>query len=323
LLRARAPIPKKMASCSSAHLSSVRPCWSVCQDLCRSGFSCLWCKTFASFLIALCLSAALCFLRAPGCWGNVAGLFCHHVQLERATAVPVLRGSRLERRHLCHALHRWLATWRYHRRSFYLFVCSDLTGVERRRRCRSRVFLAPACYSSQPVGLASVSRGTFCDHSWDIAYIELVLLYDVGCTWALSACRLSWSPRHLLTLLWLAGTWAAMMYMGKEGYVSAARQVMQLSREILQGVRTIPELKVLGEPAMSVICFAAAKPSLNIFNVGDAMTNRGWSLSVMQNPVRGPPARLIVCTLKVHPCTLFANGTWTLRFVQSLKSGLP
>ena len=80
--------------------------------------------------------------------------------------------------------------------------------------------------------------------------------------------------------------------------MSAARQVMQLSREILQGVRTIPELKVLGEPAMSVICFAASKPSLNIFNVGDAMTNRGWSLSVMQNPVRGPPAGLTCAQTK-------------------------
>ena len=148
-MRARAPIPKKMASCSSAHLSSVRPCWSVCQGLCRSGFSCLWCKTFASFLIAMCLSAALCFLRAPGCWGNVAGLFCHHVQLERATAVPVLRGSGLERRNLCHALHRWLATWRNHRRLF-LFVCLLRSDGFRKTTQMSLEGFACACLLASP-----------------------------------------------------------------------------------------------------------------------------------------------------------------------------
>jgi sphinganine-1-phosphate aldolase len=93
----------------------------------------------------------------------------------------------------------------------------------------------------------------------------------------------------------IAGTWAAMMYMGKEGYVNAAKEVMKMSSAILEGVRSIPQLKVLGEPAMSVICFAAAKPSLNIFNVGDAMTNRGWSLSVMQNP-----SAIHICVTYIH-----------------------
>ena len=40
----------------------------------------------------------------------------------------------------------------------------------------------------------------------------------------------------------IAGTWAAMMYMGREGYVSAAREVMQMSKAIQKGVRSIPEV---------------------------------------------------------------------------------
>jgi sphinganine-1-phosphate aldolase len=110
----------------------------------------------------------------------------------------------------------------------------------------------------------------------------------------------------------IAGTWAAMMYMGKNGYVQAAKEVMKLSQEILQGVRTIPELVVLGEPAMSVICFAAAKPSLNIFNVGDAMTNRGWSLSVMQNP-----SSIHICVTYIHT----RDGA-AARFVSDLRDAV-
>ena len=93
----------------------------------------------------------------------------------------------------------------------------------------------------------------------------------------------------------IAGTWAAMMYMGREGYVAAAREVMAMSQRILAGVQDISALRVLGDPAMSVVCFAAADPGLNIFNVGDAMTNRGWSLSVMQNP-----SSIHICVTYIH-----------------------
>ncbi|KAJ1474527.1 hypothetical protein T484DRAFT_1832085 [Baffinella frigidus] len=52
--------------------------------------------------------------------------------------------------------------------------------------------------------------------------------------------------------------------------------IMKASRAIKAGVQTIPDLKLQGESAMSVVCFAPKNPSkLNIFNVGDAMTNRG------------------------------------------------
>ena len=93
----------------------------------------------------------------------------------------------------------------------------------------------------------------------------------------------------------IAGTWAAMMYMGREGYVAAAKEVMAMSQRILAGVQDISALRVLGDPAMSVVCFAAADPGLNIFNVGDAMTNRGWSLSVMQNP-----SSIHICVTYIH-----------------------
>jgi len=47
---------------------------------------------------------------------------------------------------------------------------------------------------------------------------------------------------------------------------------------------------------MSVVCFAAEDPArLNIFNVGDAMTNRGWSLASLQFP-----AAIHICVTMVH-----------------------
>jgi len=94
----------------------------------------------------------------------------------------------------------------------------------------------------------------------------------------------------------IAGTWAAMMYMGREGYIDSAKAIMKASRAIKAGVQTIPDLKLQGESAMSVVCFAPKNPSkLNIFNVGDAMTNRGWSLAMLQFP-----ASIHICVTMVH-----------------------
>lgn len=54
---------------------------------------------------------------------------------------------------------------------------------------------------------------------------------------------------------------------------------------IAAGVRDIPEICLYGDPKVSVVAFGPRPDSsLNIFNVGDAMTARGWNLNVLQFP---------------------------------------
>lgn len=52
---------------------------------------------------------------------------------------------------------------------------------------------------------------------------------------------------------------------------------------IVFSVRSIPQLHVKGNPIGPVLAFGANEP-LNIYDIGDKMSARGWNLSAVQNP---------------------------------------
>jgi len=72
----------------------------------------------------------------------------------------------------------------------------------------------------------------------------------------------------------VAAAWAVLNYMGNERYLELARMKLSATRSILQGIRKIKDLRVMGEPEMCLI--AVASDSLNIFHVIDEMGLRGW-----------------------------------------------
>jgi len=92
----------------------------------------------------------------------------------------------------------------------------------------------------------------------------------------------------------IAGTWAAMQYMGHHGYLESCRSIVSCAKQIEAAISNdIPELYVLGKPPASVVAFASSSPaSLNVLEVGDAMGARGWHL----NGLSEPPAVHIACT---------------------------
>ncbi|KAF7321892.1 Sphinganine-1-phosphate aldolase [Mycena kentingensis (nom. inval.)] len=91
----------------------------------------------------------------------------------------------------------------------------------------------------------------------------------------------------------IAGTWAAMQYMGTSGYLESCREIVTCARTIADRIRSsIPELYILGSPPASVIAFASKHPKVNVLEVGDKMSKRGWHL----NALTGPAAVHIACT---------------------------
>lgn len=82
----------------------------------------------------------------------------------------------------------------------------------------------------------------------------------------------------------IAAAWAIMNYLGEEGYLGITRTVMETVRTVAEGVREMDGVKILGEPHMSVMCLAADDPSLDIYEVGDEMSVRGWHLDRQQYP---------------------------------------
>ena len=79
-----------------------------------------------------------------------------------------------------------------------------------------------------------------------------------------------------------ATCWAAMVSIGASGYTEAARRILAAGARIRDGVAAIPGLSVLGDP-LWVVAFAAAE-GIDIYQVLENMSHRGWSLNGLQRP---------------------------------------
>lgn len=91
----------------------------------------------------------------------------------------------------------------------------------------------------------------------------------------------------------MAGCWASLMSQGESGYIAACHGIVGAAKKIERGIREnlSPDLHIMGNPITSVVAFSSK--SLNIYEVGDRMTHRGWDLNGLQKP----PALHIACTM--------------------------
>lgn len=97
----------------------------------------------------------------------------------------------------------------------------------------------------------------------------------------------------------IAGAWASMMRVGRAGYVDATHRIVGAARRVEAALREDPalaaDLRVVGRPLVSVVAFRAAGPHLDVYDVADGMSARGWHLNALQNP----PAVHVAVTLPV------------------------
>ncbi|NOH02156.1 MAG: aspartate aminotransferase family protein [Chloroflexi bacterium] len=73
-----------------------------------------------------------------------------------------------------------------------------------------------------------------------------------------------------------AGAWAILHFLGEEGYMRIIETVQEATQKLIAGINAIPELRVLGAPAMSMFSFAS--DSINVYQLADEMGKRGWYL---------------------------------------------
>lgn len=95
----------------------------------------------------------------------------------------------------------------------------------------------------------------------------------------------------------IAGCWASLMCQGESGYISGCHSIVGAAKKIEAAIREHPilceYLVVLGKPLVSVVAFRSI--SLNIYDIADAMTEKGWHLNALQNP----PAMHVAVTLPI------------------------
>jgi len=80
----------------------------------------------------------------------------------------------------------------------------------------------------------------------------------------------------------IAGAWAALKTYGHDGYQRMAERVMNTTRKLREGIESMPGLKVIGNPVMSVFSFCSDRH--DIYRVGDELAKRGWNLDKLQFP---------------------------------------
>jgi glutamate/tyrosine decarboxylase-like PLP-dependent enzyme len=107
-----------------------------------------------------------------------------------------------------------------------------------------------------------------------------------------------------------AATWASMVYLGEEGYLSAAKAIMKVADAIKKGIKKIPELTLIGNPTF-LISFRSDQ--VDVFHVNDYMKNKGWRFNCLQLP----PGMHFCVTM---PQTFVPNVAENL--IDDLKSGV-
>lgn len=72
----------------------------------------------------------------------------------------------------------------------------------------------------------------------------------------------------------VAGCWAILNHMGREGYLAMVEQTQAASRRIIDAVNALPSLRVMGDPQTNL--FAMTSETLDIFALAEEMKTRGW-----------------------------------------------
>ena len=79
----------------------------------------------------------------------------------------------------------------------------------------------------------------------------------------------------------LAATWAAMVKLGRDGYLGYAKQIFDAAAAMQAAVRSHPELRLLGSPTF---LFSFTSDEFDIYHVNDHMRPKGWRFNGQQYP---------------------------------------
>lgn len=97
----------------------------------------------------------------------------------------------------------------------------------------------------------------------------------------------------------IAGCWASMMSVGEAGYIDSCHKIVGAAKKLAEGLRVRDslrqDLRVLGKPLVSVVAFTS--DALDIYNIADAMSSKGWHLNALQDPA----AIHVAVTLPIVP----------------------
>lgn len=86
----------------------------------------------------------------------------------------------------------------------------------------------------------------------------------------------------------IAGCWASLMNMGESGYVNTCLDIVGAAKKFDTAIRENPvlaqNLEVVGDPMVSVVAFQSKNGGVDIYDVADGLSSKGWHLNALQSP---------------------------------------
>jgi glutamate/tyrosine decarboxylase-like PLP-dependent enzyme len=105
--------------------------------------------------------------------------------------------------------------------------------------------------------------------------------------------------------------WTSLVALGEEGFKQRSKMILEATKEIALGIEKIKGVRALGgHPKAMVCCFASDNENLDIYEVGDEMSELGWSLNSLQNPA------------SIHICVTLSTVPHITKFLQDLEKSV-
>lgn len=83
----------------------------------------------------------------------------------------------------------------------------------------------------------------------------------------------------------IATAWASLMHLGEEELIKITGVILNAIYMFKNAIsEKITDLEVIGDPLASVVAFKSRNKRVNIYQVNDLMSQKGWHLNVLQFP---------------------------------------
>jgi len=82
----------------------------------------------------------------------------------------------------------------------------------------------------------------------------------------------------------IAAAWASLLALGAQGFMDNAAAILETAARFREGIEAIPELALLGQPAMGVLAYASKDKQVNVYAVADRLEQKHWHVDRLQRP---------------------------------------
>jgi glutamate/tyrosine decarboxylase-like PLP-dependent enzyme len=107
----------------------------------------------------------------------------------------------------------------------------------------------------------------------------------------------------------IAAAWSIMKHLGLPGYQKMAKETQEAAKKIQQAINSIDGISVNGQPFGPIFSFRSTG-KLDIYQLGDELTDRGWHLDRQMEPP------------SLHLTVSHGNVAYADEFIQDLKESV-